>query len=736
MSIRRSTITTVSVVFMIGMFAASSFAAEAPMAPSKQAAALDGQIDWSRGRLIAVQDEGRYKTLDSFARESMSAMFGKEHLPGLSPMASLFEWTFNRDAYIDAPVVRIKDKGVRMHLSAHMSEASRQRIQETGMMTLRELDDPMVQRLITELEPSAPMVSAMRRVRNAEAVAKFLDRMTRIVPAPDETVDAPWYTIGELQANLPPEILARGGMFSQMQAGMNFAIPGVSEQQAVQVMSQWAGLWKGWREADAAKVQASLDGLADVLPTLAADGVYPAAAQRSAEASYYAWGKFTWGYWIYLLGLLLAVPALVTNWRKPWVASLTLLMIALGVHAVGIGLRWFILGRIPVANMFEAIVGSAWIGIVIALLLEFRYKTRFALIGAHATGFLALVLAGYVVPGGGTLTTIMGILDDVMLRIHTVLIIASYAMIFLAAVIAVIYLFGYYFHRGAARSAEFGAICAVAGVVLWVVTGYVFAPALDASGEWVKNPTATRAFLFAAAGAVLMLALVARPGASPRAIASLTSLFLLCLTLAIGSHGFAQGIAWIMLAGGLLWTAGNLIGLVMRDQPIMGDSVPALAGAGRGAGARKEDDIWNLRKPILAGALPGDRTAIAATLARSGGGAGASGNGKASTGLPLWLQHADWSHLIILNMVFVILFVGTILGAVWADYSWGRPWGWDPKEVFALNTWIIYAILIHMRFVTKDKGLWTAWLSIAGCLMMVFNWCFVNFYIVGLHSYA
>ena len=47
-----------------------------------------------------------------------------------------------------------------------------------------------------------------------------------------------------------------------------------------------------------------------------------------------------------------------------------------------------------------------------------------------------------------------------------------------------------------------------------------------------------------------------------------------------------------------------------------------------------------------------------------------------------------------------------------------------------------FAILIHVRFVVRNKGLWTAWLSIAGCLMMAFNWCFVNFYIVGLHSYA
>ena len=123
------------------------------------------------------------------------------------------------------------------------------------------------------------------------------------------------------------------------------------------------------------------------------------------------------------------------------------------------------------------------------------------------------------------------------------------------------------------------------------------------------------------------------------------------------------------------------------------------------------------QRPILAGAAPGDE----------GGGAN----------LPAWLNNIDWSHLIILNLVFVMLFVGGIvMGAIWANESWGRPWGWDPKEVFALNTWIIYAILIHVRFVVRDRGLWTAWLSIAGCAMMAFNWFFVNFFINSVHSYA
>ena len=672
-------------------------AEETPFAASEKAAAVDSQVDWSHGRLIAVQDDGRYKTLDSFARETIYTMYGEEHFPGLSPMATLMEWLFNRDAYIDSPVLRIKDKGIRIHLSAHMPDASRQRIQQTGYMTPREFDDPVVAQRILELEPMAPMVTAMRRVRGTEAVAKHMEKMLRIIPSPDEQKDAMWHTIDELQANLPADVLAKA---QRTPDSIGAPIPGISQEQAVEVVKKWAKLWSAWKSGDAAKVQTSADALAEYLPTLAANGVYPAESQRAAEASYYAWGKFTWGYWFYMLGLIFAVPALVTRWRTPWAISMVLLLIAMGVHAYGISLRWYILGRIPVANMFEAIVGSAWIGIAVALLVELKYRTRVALIGAHATGFVALMLAGFVVPGGGTITTIMGILDDIMLRIHTVLIISSYSLIFVAAVIAIVYLFGYYHHRAAAKSAEFGAVAALFGGVMLAMINYVFTKGVDPAAEYVKSSTATTAFWVAAIGSLALLLIIGRAQTSHRLIAALTGLFLVCLTLAIGNHGFVQGMGWIMIGVGGLWCIGNAVGLAMRGAPV--GATPRLAAAGISGSSHD----FAMDKPILAGALPGD---------------------KASTsGLPTWLQHVDW----------VILLVGTILGAVWADYSWGRPWGWDPKEVFALNTWIVYAILIHMRFVTKNKGLWTAWLSVAGCLMMAFNWCFVNFYIVGLHSYA
>ena len=96
----------------------------------------------------------------------------------------------------------------------------------------------------------------------------------------------------------------------------------------------------------------------------------------------------------------------------------------------------------------------------------------------------------------------------------------------------------------------------------------------------------------------------------------------------------------------------------------------------------------------------------------------------------------DGTTMILVELSFILLWAGLVMGAIWADHSWGRPWGWDPKEVFALNTFIIYAMLIHVRLKSKDKGMWTAILSIIGCGVMLFNWIIINFTISGLHSYA
>ena len=89
-------------------------------------------------------------------------------------------------------------------------------------------------------------------------------------------------------------------------------------------------------------------------------------------------------------------------------------------------------------------------------------------------------------------------------------------------------------------------------------------------------------------------------------------------------------------------------------------------------------------------------------------------------------------------VAMLVLWVGLCLGAVWAAVSWGRPWGWDPKEVFALLTWVVYIGLVHLRVAMppQKRGLATAWVALSAFVVMIFNWYWVNVQLAGLHSYA
>jgi len=99
-------------------------------------------------------------------------------------------------------------------------------------------------------------------------------------------------------------------------------------------------------------------------------------------------------------------------------------------------------------------------------------------------------------------------------------------------------------------------------------------------------------------------------------------------------------------------------------------------------------------------------------------------------------QVLDGTTMVLMELSFIMLWAGLVMGAIWADHSWGRPWGWDPKEVFALNTFLVFAVLVHGRIKVKDKGMWTAVIALVGAGVMLFNWIAINFVITGLHSYA
>ncbi|MEU8005002.1 c-type cytochrome biogenesis protein CcsB [Catellatospora sp. NPDC049111] len=85
---------------------------------------------------------------------------------------------------------------------------------------------------------------------------------------------------------------------------------------------------------------------------------------------------------------------------------------------------------------------------------------------------------------------------------------------------------------------------------------------------------------------------------------------------------------------------------------------------------------------------------------------------------------------------FPIWTFGVTAGAIWAEVAWGRYWGWDPKEVWAFISWVVYAGYLHARATPSIKRSTAAWIAVIGFLTMMMNLFGVNIFFTGLHSYG
>lgn len=611
---RRELVTKGVLLFacLVGL-AASRAAAEEPAAGGGDLAAIQGKIDLDTLGMLVLQHHWRYSTIESWARDSMKAVHGSKPWDGLEPVVAAVELVLNREAHDDEPVIYIKDRPLRKQLTAHpirVSEAERKRILKTGMVARSFFRKPAVAARLRELSVDMTKSTAMGRLFRAINSYEDLGGQLTMVPALEAAADTPW---------LPVTVLSDAAAVSHL--------PGLEASRAKALVALF-GAWRaGWQQRDAAAINTAVKKLAEVLPTLAPSGVYPTEEQRRAEVFYRRADLMWWAWVCYIFSFFISIFAVAARYRWARYAGLFFLLGAMGLHGYDLAVRWQVIGRIPVANMYEAVVSSTWVGVVFALVLELLTKKRVYLLGAGLLGFFALSLPELLSDRiDNSLANMMPILDDIMLRIHTVLIISSYAVITLAFAVANCYLVVSAF-RKRVRLAQ-----GTLGAQLGLAGGLIAAKLGALNG---LNGTTT------------VLALI----------------------------------------------GGTLLGIVV-----------ALFVC---------EFVLGLRRPAAGAFDPSD--------------------------FPIQrdvLKEFDLSHRVLLYTAMVALFVGLVLGAVWADYSWGRPWGWDPKEVFALNTWLIYVILIHARFVTKRRELWTAVLSVFGFVAMQFNWWVVNFYIVGLHSYA
>ena len=646
----------------------------------------------------AVHTKGRIKSFDSFANELLGFVTGPERIESRPRDFTYMDMLLAPERYADQATIYVKKKPVRRSIAdaaelllhpaaqteAVMSEADKQRMREAlerfmddGLITNELLALPTVRNVLSRMSDNVVTTAkAVQAIQTAQRLQdpQVLATQLRLIPPPTGHDKDPWLSVGDLFASsfgvesplqpllqrMDPAMLERlRGDFLKLGNAWHQGVvleergPRATQfapetlilnlltwaEQAAPVHPQAAGLTQQTaRELEAmdealtnqAAIEA-LDGLiteiesleqppaasrteqllttlleveltlpADALPerirkaaervntgiadfcaTLpeVAPELYPSQTQLNLESYYFKAGGMVWIWIIYLLSMLFLLMAIVYKWAGARAIGMGLFASGFLAHTVALGWRWYVSGRWPNSNMFEAVTTSVWLGTLCVLALEIvarrtPLKNLFAL-GAAGASMVAMMSADFLPQLDPNIGNMMPILHDLWLYIHTNVIIASYALIFMAAVTSVLYL------------------------------------------------------------------------------------------------------GWRMLGG------------------------------------------------------PADHATIGGTdmLLRTSSGYGPKR--KVSAG-----QIFDGATMIMIELSFVMLWAGIVMGAIWADHSWGRPWGWDPKEVFALNTFLVYLVLIHARLKAKDKGLWTAILSIIGCGTMLFNWIVINFVISGLHSYA
>ena len=256
----------------------------------------------------------------------------------------------------------------------------------------------------------------------------LLSDALRVIPHGSGRADAPWMS---LNAMYP---MSGGGM-SQL--------GGLDPGQVSALRVAWEGVVSSWMDSDAAGVNKSIGEMARLLPALQ-PAVYPSHQKLGWESWYFSSGHMTWVWLVYLVSLIFLLGGVVYRWGTARWLGIAVFLIAFGLHTFALGLRWYISGRWPNSNMFEAVTTAVWFGALLAIVLELlagrsALRNLFALTGAAAS-MVAMMAAHFLPELDPNISNRMPILHDIWLYIHTNVIIASYALIAMASVTGVLYL--------------------------------------------------------------------------------------------------------------------------------------------------------------------------------------------------------------------------------------------------------------------------------------------------------
>ena len=438
---------------------------------------------------------------------------------------------------------------------------------------------------------------------------------------------------------------------------------------------------------------------------------YPTLAAMGRETFFNEFGPFSWapaGYCVALALLALSLgftpaptserTAVSALGRGLYMGGMLGLLGGIALESVGFALRIAITGWAPVTNMYETVIWVSLVSAVLGLIFELIYRRTYAALAGSGVALLGTVLAANVPLLDPSIHALQPVLrSNYWLTIHVLTEVSSYAAFALAMGLGLIATM-YYLTATYRRSPSFFELA---------IPLYPGVPMLVAG----------------------VLGLAASNGAFGVALAPSATWWLFNIAAGLASIGGALSI----VGGGAL--VGESISQVrFREDEVLADA--AIAGPGPVSAAtavqtvtfgESSGAVATLTKPTVA--------EIRAMAARQRPKLDARGLAMQQTAAVI----KPLTNYIYRTMQVGVLLIaaGTILGGVWADYSWGRFWGWDPKEVWALITLLVYLVPLHGRFAGWVNTFGLVMASVVCFLSVIMAWYGVNFVLgVGLHSYG
>jgi ABC-type transport system involved in cytochrome c biogenesis permease subunit len=381
-------------------------------------------------RSLAIQDGGRIKPFDTYARETARRVtgakpFGFQRVLGLDPV----EWVLSMMA--DPERWRHEPKLIR--------------VTHVGLREAADLPADKDRYSWDELAKHPGLAAAMEKVHakvREDREAK-LDPIEREVSGLEDTLGIldSVFTLSGIRV-VPHPTDPRGTWFSLRDLDEADAAPIVTIRTLRDAMLRFA------KDGDREHLGPAASALSKRLASMAPD-TYPAAKDLRREVHYNTFKPFRTAWLLYLIGFFSLLASLSLGNTVLGRTGLVLSTAAFAVHAYGMVIRSLISGRPPVTNMYESVIWVAWGAMLFALIFEGIYRVRYIAACAGAVAVLSLILADNVPILDGAIDPLVPVLrDNMWLTIHVLTITLAYAAFFLGMAIAHVNLALYFFAPG------------------------------------------------------------------------------------------------------------------------------------------------------------------------------------------------------------------------------------------------------------------------------------------------